>query len=102
MNRSILAVGMLIVLGLAGCGRNGSAPETGPSPYPGRAKLWFDAHTRERAAEVKWCNDNNGYVNPLQPPQRADQAAAWDPSCDAASDSWNAAMRSAKTGPGAF
>ena len=102
MKRSILTVGMLLAVGLAGCGRHGSASAPGPSPFSGHDKAWFDAHIKERAAEVKWCNGNSGHVNPLQPPQRADQATTWDPSCDAASDSWNAGLRNARTGPGAF
>ena len=99
----------IAALALAGCGNSGTgktpgpaAQVRGPSPYTGHDKAWFDAHGPERTAEIHWCNTNDGYINPLQPPQRANQLKTWDPACDAASDSWDAAQRKAKIRPSAF
>ncbi|BAP87613.1 uncharacterized protein E1O_04820 [Burkholderiales bacterium GJ-E10] len=100
----------IAAIALTGCGNNSGTGKTaepaaqppGPSPYAGHDKAWFDSHLKERTSEIHWCNTNSGYVNPFQPSHRANQAKTWDPACDAASDSWNAAQRNAKTGPGAF
>ncbi|MDA8382038.1 MAG: hypothetical protein M0037_02980 [Betaproteobacteria bacterium] len=91
----------LLSLSALGACSHGSG-STGPSPFPGHDKAWFSAHLKERAGEVKWCNNNEGYINPYQPPHRADQAKTWDPACDAASDSFYDEQNSAKPGPGAF
>ena len=94
----------IAALALTGCGKTpGPATQVrGASPYAGHDKAWFDAHGPERKTEIHWCNDNDGYINPLQPPHRANQLKTWDPACDAAADSWDAAQRNAKLRPGAF
>ena len=101
MKPTIRLFACLLSLSALGACSHGSG-SAGPSPYSGHDKAWFNAHVKERAAEVKWCNNNDGYVNPLQPPHRADQAKTWDPACDAASDSYYGEQNSAKPGPGAF
>ncbi|MDA8093940.1 MAG: hypothetical protein M0T84_08525 [Betaproteobacteria bacterium] len=93
--------GCLLFLSALGACSHGSN-SAWPSPYSGHDKAWFDAHLKERAAEIKWCNDNDGYVNPYQPPHRFDQAKTWDPACDAAGNSHDAEQNNAKPGPGAF
>ncbi len=98
-NILIFAAGVVLALGLAGCGKQGSAPASGPSPYAGHDEAWFQKHPKELGDENVWCKQNNGYFDPMV----KDQAKTYDPACDIAAKAYYAGTMDPKNiKPGAF
>ncbi len=44
-------IAFMVVLGLAGCGS-----QVHQGPYGGHTEHWYATHTKQMAAEAKWCD----------------------------------------------